>query len=159
MKIALFDNLTSGGSKREAHEFTRQFVRAGHTVDLFRPSSTDKNFLSFNGTSHCQHEYAVHLVRDLPVRLPGLTRYIGLGATLLNLRRLKRVAREMAAAIDAGGYDFAFVHHDRIVQSPYLLQYLKTPSVYYCAEPMRVFYEPPVTRPYQQPQSFLDRSE
>src|SRR5712692_6720259 len=128
MRIALFENLTSGGSKREAHEFARQFVRAGHTVDLFCPSTADTSFLSFNGIVRCQHDYGLCLIGDLPIRLPGLTRYIGLGATLLNLRRLKCLAREIAAAIDAGGYDFAFVHHDRIVQGPYLLQYVQTPS-------------------------------
>src|SRR5262245_51255793 len=118
MNIALYDNLTSGGSRREAHEFARQFVRAGHTVDLFCPSTAEKQFLSFEGIVRRRHEYDIRLVDDLPLRVPGLTRYIGLGATFLNLRRLKQLARAMAAAIDAGEYDFVFVHHDCIVQGP-----------------------------------------
>lgn len=159
MKIALFENLTSGGSKREAHEFVRQFVRAGHAVDRFHPSTADESFVSFGDMVRCQHNYALRLAPDLPLRLPGLTRYFALSATFINLGRLKRLAKEVAGEIDAGGYDFAFVHHDRIVQSPYLLRYLKTPSVYFCNEPMREFYDPPVTPPYQQPRSLLDRAQ
>jgi glycosyltransferase involved in cell wall biosynthesis len=65
----------------------------------------------------------------------------------------------MATEIDSRSYDFVFVHHDRLVQSPYLLRYLRTPSVYYCAEPMRQFYEPTIRRAYLEPASFFDRAQ
>jgi glycosyltransferase involved in cell wall biosynthesis len=155
MRIALFENLTSGGSKREAHEFARQFVRAGHAVDVFTPTTADRDFLPFAGTGARWFEHPVNLLPDRPPRFPGLTRYFSVTTTLLNLRRLKSLARTMAAAIDDGGYDFVFAHHDRIAQGPYLLRYLRTPSVYFCAEPMRRFYDPPVTRPFDQPRSLV----
>jgi glycosyltransferase involved in cell wall biosynthesis len=47
----------------------------------------------------------------------------------------------VAARIDAGGYDLAFVHHDFLVKAPYVLRQLRTPSVYYCQEPLRRYYE------------------
>jgi glycosyltransferase involved in cell wall biosynthesis len=65
----------------------------------------------------------------------------------------------MAGEIDSKAYDFVFVHHDRVVQSPYLLRYLRTPSVYYCAEPFREFYEPRIHRDYDLPSRLVDRAQ
>lgn len=159
MRIALYHNLTSGGSKREAYEFARQFVRAGHTLHLFRPSTANEQFLALAEFVERDFVFDLRLIRDLPLRFPGLTRYFDFAAFFVNLRRLRLVAKEIAHAIDSGGYDFVLVHHDAIVQSPYLLRYLESPSAYYCAEPMREFYEPPVTRPYQRPQTLLGRAQ
>jgi glycosyltransferase involved in cell wall biosynthesis len=55
---------------------------------------------------------------------------------------------EVAARIDGGQYDVVFVHNCQIGQTPALLSYLRTPTVYYCAEPPRFLYEPRVSRPY-----------
>lgn len=159
MRIALYHNLTSGGSKRGAYEFARQLAHAGHTVHLFRPSTANERFLPLTRVVERDFVFDVHILPDLPLRFPGLTRYLDLSALLLNLVRLRRTAILIAHAIDAGAYDFAFVHHDAIVASPYLLRYLKAKSAYYCAEPMREFYEPPVTRPYQRPHSLIGRSQ
>ncbi len=159
MRIALYHNLTSGGSKREAYEFAKQFVRSGHTVHLFRPSTANEQFLSLSGIVQRELTYPLALVPDLPLRVPGLTRYIDLAGLQTNLRRLRGLAQKIATDIDAGGYDFVFAHHDRIVPSPYLFRDLKTPSLYYCAEPMRAFYEPPVVRPYQRPETITDRAQ
>jgi glycosyltransferase involved in cell wall biosynthesis len=62
--------------------------------------------------------------------------------------RLKALQQMIAVQIDAEGYDVIFVHPCRFGTSPALLQYLKTPSVYYCPEPPRILYEPPIPRPY-----------
>jgi glycosyltransferase involved in cell wall biosynthesis len=159
LRIALYHNLTSGGSKREAYEFARQFSLAGHTVHLFHPSTADEDFLPLKQFSQTQTAFDLNLFSDLPIRLPGFRRYVDLMLLCRNLGRLKQLARRAAAQIDAGGYDFVLVHHDRIVQSPYLLRYLKTQSVYYCAEPMREFYEPPIVRPYHLPSTALDRAQ
>lgn len=159
MRVALYHNLTSGGSKREAHEYARQLVQAGHTVHLFTPSTADEEFLPLRDSSQAQTTFDLKLLSDLPIRLPGLRRYVDLGLLAANLRRLQRLAQRVAAQIDAGDYDVALIHHDRIVQSPYLLRYLRTPSAYYCAEPMREFYEPAVTRPYQQPCSLIGQAQ
>jgi len=159
MKIALYHNLTSGGSKREAHEYARQFLHAGHTVHMLHPSTADENFLSLKDATQRQARFDLRLVPELKLRLPGVRKYLDLVGLLVNLRRLDQLARRVAAEIDTGRYDFALVHHDRIVQSPYLLRYLETPSAYYCAEPMREFYEPPVPRPYRRPDSRMGRAQ
>ena len=58
------------------------------------------------------------------------------------LEAIKKVSKSMASKIDKNNYDFVFVHHNKdYVQSPFILKYLKTRTVYFCAEPMRVFYD------------------
>ncbi len=159
MRIALYHNLTSGGSKREAYEFARQFMQCGHTVDLYHPSTANEQFLPLKSIVQRESVFDLRLVRDLPLRFPGLTRYADFVGLVVNLSRLKRLAKKISKAIDAGGYDFVLLHHDAIVQSPYLLRFLNTRSAYYCNEPMREFYEPSIWRPYNEPATMLDRAQ
>jgi len=159
MQIALYHNLTSGGSKREAYELTKQLVRAGHEVDLYRPSTANDEFLPLNGLIRDEFITDLDLISDLSLRLPGIRKYLDLANLERNLRQLARLAQRMAAKIDEENYDFVFAHHDRIVQSPYLFRYLKTPSAYYCAEPMREFYERPICRPYKMNGNGLGRAQ
>ncbi len=159
MKIALYHNLSSGGSKREAYEFAKQMVRAGHTLLSFCPSTADEQFLPLSSIAHQSFTFDLPQIPPLPIRITGLTRYIDLVALLINLRRQKQLAMQIAAKIDSEHCDFVFVHHDQIAQAPYLLRYLKTPSAYYCAEPMRKFYEPGIERPYDRPRTAIDRAQ
>lgn len=159
MRIALYHNLTSGGSKREAYEFAKAFVRDGHTVHAYYPSTAEERFLSLASVVQSTREYKLELLPEFSGRLPLLRRYVDLAGLAENLRRLKRAAREISVEIDAGGYEFVLVHHDRIVQAPQLLRYLHTPSAYYCNEPMREFYDPPVNRPYLEPRGLTNRMQ
>jgi glycosyltransferase involved in cell wall biosynthesis len=159
MRVAVYHNLTSGGSKREAYELTKQLMLAGHIVHLYRPSTANEQFLPLNGFIHEEFLEELDLISDLSLRLPGIRKYVDLVNLERNLRRLDHVAGCVGAKIEAGGYDFVFAHHDRIVQSPYLFRHLKTPSVYYCAEPMREYYERPISRPYQLNGNGLGRAQ
>ena len=153
MRIALYHNLTSGGSKREAFEFTKSLAAAGHHVDLYCPTTANELFLPLDDYVRRTFKYPLYLQPSFKGRLPWFRKYIDLVGVGLNLQRLQQVSRRIAQDIDKQVYDFVFVHHDQIVQSPYLLRYLETPSVYFCAEPMRQFYEPHIDREYDKPQS------
>lgn len=146
MNIALYHNLTSGGSKREAYEFARQFVQHGHTVHLFAPKTADEEFLPLTKLAHRSFIFDLQLYQPLRGHLPFVRRYLDLVGLTRDLHRLQALAQKIAAQIDAGGYDFVFAHHDRIVQSPYLLRHLKTPSAYYCAEANHGVYESTILR-------------
>lgn len=63
-------------------------------------------------------------------------------ARLRTLWTLPRRGRELAAEIDAGGHDAVFCHASFLVQSPEVLPYLRTPSLYYAPEPLRAAYDP-----------------
>ena len=157
MNIALYHNLTSGGSKREAYEFAKQFVAHGHTFDLYHPRAADEEFLPLEHLARRTYVYDLQVAAPFNGRLPLLRKYIDLYRLKKNLDASRALAARIAAEMDARAYDFVFLHHDQPVQSPYLLNFLQTSSVYYCAEPMREFYEPPIPRPYDEPQSRAER--
>lgn len=157
LRIALFENLYSGGSKREAFELTRALTEHGHVVDHWTTTAADSSFLPLTRVTRRQYSYPWPAAMTIPRRLPGLRNYLNAAATAGQMRRIDRLARQMASAIDEIGYDFVFAHHCRLVQAPYLLRYLRTSSVYFCHEPMRRFYEPPLDRPYSRPASSIGR--
>jgi len=68
---------------------------------------------------------------------------------LRDLRRLDALGREVAAEIDAAGYDAVWVHPCMWVQAPHVLRYLRTPSLFFVHEPLRWAYEPEIKRPYR----------
>ncbi len=151
MRIALYENLIAGGgAKRAAFELTRALTAHGHVVDHWTTTAADTMFLPLERVTdrHFRFPWPEH--RPLPRRLPGLRGYLEAAGDIEWLERVKRLARAMAAQIDGEGYDFVFAHHcnPHAAQAPYLLRYLRTPSVYYCQEPMRTFYDPSIERPY-----------
>jgi glycosyltransferase involved in cell wall biosynthesis len=89
----------------------------------------------------------VFLFQSLPLTRRPLGR-LNQGIRSADLLRLETVQRQVASQIDEGDYDVVFVHNCQFSQSPGLLKFLQTPSVYYCQEPPRLLYEPPAERPY-----------
>ena len=144
MRIAIHHNLPSGGGKRALYEMTRRLANR-HEVDVYTFSSADHDFCDLR--PHC-HRHQVFPFVPIPLARRPFGR-MNQGIRALDLLRLRRIHGALATRIDAGNYDVVFVHHCRYGQSPSLLQFLKTPSVYYCQEPPRHLYEPPIARPYR----------
>lgn len=145
MKIAIYHNLPSGGGKRALQEVTQRLVQR-HTVDVFTLSSAEHAFGDLRPWVR-QHEVTPFEAWPLLRRPFGRANQIVYAANVL---RVRAVQRAIAAKIDAAGYDVVFAHHCRFAQAPGILEFLRTPSVYYCQEPPRYFYEPPFDRPYLQ---------
>lgn len=84
-------------------------------------------------------------VREYSVRQKGYLKFpfgrFNPCVSMLNLHIMKKSNRKLAAIIDAGGYDAVLVHSCFTTQTPPILQYLRTPSVYYCHEPLRGVHE------------------
>lgn len=57
----------------------------------------------------------------------------------LVIQRIK--AAELAKKIDMARFDVMLVTHDRFLQAPWILRYLKTPTIFLCQEPTRSYYE------------------
>lgn len=138
MRIAVFHDLPSGGAKRALYEYTRELVK-NHTVDVYAPSTADEKYLDLHDLGVQYHLYSHnwesgHFINKLPI-----LRNVGQYYTFFT--GLHQLHMRIAQDIDNGGYDIAFVHHSQYTQSPYILSYLKTPSVYYCQEPRRRSFE------------------
>jgi glycosyltransferase involved in cell wall biosynthesis len=154
MKIALFHNLPPGGAKRALWEHARLLQERGHVLDAYIMSTATEDYLSL--TPLCRRVF----VHDAPPPAPGdrlmnnpLWRWTGQNVRKMvgEARRVRREVarldaleatyRELARQIDAGGYDLVYVHHCRLLLSPALLRFLKTPSVYFCHDTLRHIHE------------------
>lgn len=143
MRLALFHDLPSGGAKRAVADMTRQLA-ARHPVDVYTLDNACHDFADLR--PHAQRH---QLFPFRPSRL--LQRPFGRLNQLQrwrDLARLDRLGQQIAAAVDAHGYDVLLAHPSRWSQAPLLLRHVRTRSVYYMHEPLRRLYEPRIARPH-----------
>jgi len=134
MKLAVYYHLNFGGAKRVVYEQVKGLVQMGHTVDVYSVNSQDDVFSPKPIASSFHNE----ILNRGNEGIPFVGRLFTAFNTFFLLRELnKRIARQ----IDRKKYDFVIVHPDRLIQAPYLLRFLKTKSIYYCQEPLRIAYE------------------
>jgi glycosyltransferase involved in cell wall biosynthesis len=141
-RIAVVHNLPAGGAKRCLYEQLR-IMRGRYSVEVFQLASPFNAFMPLEPFADKVHEFP--LTRLVP---PGAGIAKKIAGDLQFNRALRRAWRAVASAVNAGGFDLAFVHHCRVTQSPLVLPYLEVPSVYFCQEPPRALYEPSIARPY-----------
>ncbi|MBE2240083.1 MAG: glycosyltransferase family 4 protein [Caldilineaceae bacterium] len=142
MKIAVYHNLPAGGGKRALHAMVARLAQH-HVIDGYALATADHHFCDIRPS--CQR-HIVFPFRPLPLAQPPLGR-LNQGIRSAELLRLMRVQRQIAAQIDRAAYDLVFVHNCRIGQSPSLLRFLRTPTLFYCQEVPRQVCEPAPARP------------
>jgi glycosyltransferase involved in cell wall biosynthesis len=146
MRIAIYHHLHSGGAKRVVMEHAYR-LSARHDVTVFTLSTADQSFGHWDQAPPFR-------VSVLPFRSPApfaspwgrLNPVVALAA----LRRLDRLAMSTARQIDGSRFDVVLVHPCQMTQTPLLLRWLRTPTLYYCHELPRRLYERPVTRAYRE---------
>lgn len=144
MKIAIFHNLPSGGAKRSLHEFMHQ-MEPRHHLDVYSYSSANHVFSDIRPFSK---NYFIYDFAPSHLYKPPFGR-LNQAMRLLDLIRLRLLSRKVGQVIDKNQYDVVFVEPCQFESTPSILRYLKkTPSVYYCQEPLRVLYEVMPARPY-----------
>ncbi|MEK7450740.1 MAG: glycosyltransferase family 4 protein [Patescibacteria group bacterium] len=134
MKIAIFYNLPFGGAKRVVLEQVKGLKSLGHVVDVY---TLEKERDSFSPGFVADNEYKYDY-SPFDIRIPILSRIFG---DLQMFYRLRRLHEKIAWDIDNRGYDIVLVHTDTLTQAPFILRFLKTKSVYFCLEPLRMVYE------------------
>jgi glycosyltransferase involved in cell wall biosynthesis len=155
VRIAVFHHLRAGGAKRALYELVRELKARGHHLDAFTLDTADEDFLPITPLVDRLHIEPLVLPQPIQTRLlPFALQYLNLAQRLRQLSALESAEARIADRINAGGYDVAFVHPDFLVQAPYVLRHLRVPSVYYCQEPLRRYYEPD-TRPAPPPPAGL----
>ncbi len=112
-RIALFHNLPSGGAKRALYEWCKRL--------------SENNHIDFYGYKN-NHNY---------LDIAAFTKDKFIFQKPKNKIHLYYINYLIARAIDKKEYDFVFIHHDELMQSPALLLFLKTKKIYYCQEPSR----------------------
>jgi glycosyltransferase involved in cell wall biosynthesis len=147
MKIAIFHDLPSGGGKRALFEITRRLSQSGHTLDIYTLSTANHGFCDLR--PFVAHHF-VYDFQPLPLYKSPFGR-MNQWQRWRDLTRLNRLTHRIALTIDKEGYDVVFAHPCMWTQSPSLLMYLKTPSIYYFQESLRNIFEPKIPRPYDTP--------
>jgi glycosyltransferase involved in cell wall biosynthesis len=144
MKIAIYHNLLSGGAKRALYEFSSRLC-SRHQLDVFTLTSSNHDFADIRPFANQYRQYPFEtgeLYRSPLGRLNQIVR-------IRDLARIEQLSRRIAQDIDSGGYDVAFVHPCLLENIPSVLHFLqKTPSVFFCQEPLRLLYEEMPARPY-----------
>lgn len=129
MRIALFHNLPPGGGKRAAYEWAKRMSQK-HEVDLYLYDQRAEDFLDIRP-----------LVNKV-ISIGGEAAGKGYVGRLMALSRVRTLSQELAEKINTGNYDLAFVMQCRVSNSPFILRYLKIPSLYFCHEPLARMLEP-----------------
>ena len=147
LRIAIYHDLSSGGAKRTLFEIVKRLGERHH-LDMYNLSCSDHDFCDIRRFGAETHTYSFN-------PLPQFQRPLGrvdFAARLLDLLRLDRIQRRIAADIDRRRYDVVHLHPCQFARTPTLLHFLQTPSVYYSHEPLRAgHYEPVIARPYRSP--------
>lgn len=128
MRIAVFHNLLKGGAKRSLYEFSRNLSKK-HFLDLYCFSESKEEFLP-------RKTFFKRVYRFDSLNSRNFLEY-----QFLIYKKLPEIHKIIAKEIDKRKYDVVFVNPDYLTKAPYILQFLKTQSVYLCQEPPREFYE------------------
>lgn len=139
MRIAFFHELHKGGARRGTNDFAKQLKKRGHVVDLYTISPKVKEEKEFYSNAK--------IYQFLPVIWKGRNWRKKLYKDTVELIKLVLLERRIADDIGRKKYDLVFVAASQYIESPFLLQFLKTPSLFYCNDPYyRIIYEPELFR-------------
>lgn len=136
MRIAFFHNLPSGGAKRAHYEQIKRLSK-NHKIDLYTMRGSDEKYFPLDEFIEKKFEFELEEIQ--PSKFSFLLNPM---LPLLRLYRLEKIAKKIAKKINLGNYDIAYVTYGLPTPAPSILKYLKIPSIYYCHEPPRRFYEP-----------------
>ena len=112
MKIAVYYDGVLGGGSRALEEMLK-ILKTRHQIEIFHGPK--------------------------PFPLPPFGKRFFADFESIVSQRPKQ--RKLAQMIDAQKFDLVFVSHDFYPHAPWILRFLKTPTVFLCQEPTRAFYE------------------
>jgi len=151
-RIAIFYNLPFGGARRVVEEHVRFFSQK-NSVDIYRlrldRKKVDIYGLGEEDESHLDtmasriFEYEDPRIDPKILRWHANFPWVRDFFRLLDLPPYYRLSRRMAADIDAGDYDYVFLHNCAFTTTPLIALFLRSPTVAYLQEFNRQLYEAP----------------
>jgi glycosyltransferase involved in cell wall biosynthesis len=135
VKIAVFHNLPSGGAKRALYNTVKYLKSVGNQVDVYVPSTANENYLPLKDIVDGFYVYPVR--RTMRGVLSSSFRYLLPTYASSLLADFGRTQEHIAKAIDVGSYDVVLSEQDAFTWTPFVLRFLRTPSVYFCQQPSR----------------------
>lgn len=136
MRIAIFHELPKGGAERAVMEISRGLRNRKIIVDLFTTRKFDvkKNKSIFS---------KIHTYKFEEKEWKGRNWKRRLYKDAIEMLKLYFVHKKIARDINNGKYDFAIVNASQFIETPFVLRFLKVPSIFYCHDPHdRLIYDP-----------------
>src|SRR3989338_355986 len=128
MNLAVVHNLPAGGQKKALY-YQLKYLSQNHEIDLYEVSTADQGFYPVK--SFLRNYFVEKYIQPKKFPMSVLSIYFSLA----------NVYKKIAEKIDKGNYDAVLVYPCFFTQSPYILKYLNTRSIYICPEVKREFYE------------------
>jgi glycosyltransferase involved in cell wall biosynthesis len=139
MKIAVWHNLPSGGSKRALHQQIQGLLARGHQVECWCPSTANRSYLKLD---------ALCPEHTLDIAWPtagGSSKIFNWHQDrrliLAGLRAMRQHCEDCAAQINRGGFDVLFANTCAAFAVSPIGNFVKLPKVLYLGEPHRKLYE------------------
>lgn len=133
MKIAIFHELDYGGARRAAIELGKK-LQTDNAVDFYYADDKEDNVMQSAFSS-------VKLYPFITKKRLGGNWTSRVYKDTIELLKLYSLHKNIAEDIDNKKYDLILVHPSRYTQAPFLLSLVKTKSIYFCQEPLRMVYD------------------
>ncbi len=146
MRIAVWQNLPSGGGKRALHDHVRGLVARGHEVECWSPPTADLTYLPLSpyGTEHVVPWPFDPSTFDSGNRITRRIR--SYRETIAKIEAMKQHAQRCVEEIERRGFDLILANTCRAFATPFLARFATIPTVLYLQDPNRGFYEAELTR-------------
>jgi glycosyltransferase involved in cell wall biosynthesis len=139
MKIAVWHNLPSGGSKRALYQQIKGLINRGHQVECWCPVTANKDYLQLN--TLCP-EHALNMSwSQSKGASPFFDWYQYPRKVQARLRAMRIHCEECAAQINQGGFDVLLANTCAAFAVSPIGKFVKLPKALYLGEPNRKFYE------------------
>ncbi len=112
MKIAVYSQLPNGGARVATNSILSKLGESHQISNFTLPPSKEDS----------------HLFQRLRQDFNSLV-------------KARKQSKLVAQKIDSQSFDACIVTHDSHIQAPWVLRYLKTPTIFLCQEPTRAFFE------------------
>ena len=139
MRIAVWNNLPSGGGQRALHDQVQGLLAQGHHIEMWSTDRSDRTLLDLEGLA--PH----HRVPLAPVRYP-FSRRLPNPVDFYVQRRIGAMdqhCQEVARQIHLGGFDLVLASTCQDFAASRLGRFLEIPRVLYLQEPDRRLFEDP----------------
>lgn len=136
LKIAVFHNLPSGGAKRSLYTYIQYLTQHGHIVDVFIPETANEDYLPLESVANSVIKYEVKpsFIRE---KIYSIFSYVPAIIKRVSVDNVMKTEKKIAEDLNDSGYDIVYCEQDQYTMTPIIFKYLKKPSIYYCAQPIR----------------------
>ncbi len=136
LQIAVFHNLPSGGAKRSLYTYIQYLTKHGHIVDVFIPETANEDYLPLEAVASNVVKYEVKpsFFRE---KIYSIFSYVPAIIKKVSVNNVMKTEQKIAEDLNDSGYDIVYCEQDQYTMTPVIFKYLKKPSIYYCAQPIR----------------------